>query len=84
MQNLTSTVSHEMRTPLSSVSSFIDSMMEMGDSAKDRKEAHRIMNLIKFQIRILLCFVNDLLDLRQISEGVFEKKPTVFDPNKVI
>ena len=58
--------------------------METGDTPEDRKEAIRVMCLIKFQVRMLLCFVNDLLDLRQISEGVFEMKPTVFDPNKVI
>ena len=33
---------------------------------------------------MLLCFVNDLLDLRQISEGLFEIKPNVFDPNLVL
>ena len=72
-----------MRTPLSATSNFIDVLMEM-DLGNDRRKANRIMGLIKYQIRMLLCFVNDLLDLRQISEGVFEIKPTVFDPNNVI
>ena len=29
-------------------------------------------------------FVNDLLDLRTINDGVFQQKNTVFDPNKVL
>ena len=64
MENLTSTVSHEMRTPLSAVSSFINMLLEEENDEMDRKEVKRILNLIKYQLRMLLCFVNDLLDLR--------------------
>ena len=28
-------------------------------------------------------FVNDLLDLKTINEGIFERKVTVFDPTTV-
>ena len=85
MQNLTSTVSHEMRTPLTAASSFITILMNMKMiNNKERKKAIRIMNLIKFQLHMLLCFVNDLLDLRQINEGFFQEKQTTFDPNQTI
>ena len=29
-------------------------------------------------------FVNDLLDLKTINDGVFQQKNTVFDPNKIL
>ena len=53
-----------MRTPLSAVSSFINMLLEEENDEMDRKEVKRILNLIKYQLRMLLCFVNDLLDLR--------------------
>ena len=84
MTNLTSTVSHEMRTPLTAVQTFIDNLIEMQNGPENPKLACKIMNLIKYQIHMLLCFVNDLLDLRQISENLFQVKASVFDPNLVI
>ena len=33
---------------------------------------------------LLLSYVEDLLDHRQISEGVFERKVVEFDPNQVL
>ena len=48
MENLTSTVSHEMRTPLSAVASFINLLMEMNIGPDDRRKATRVMNLIKY------------------------------------
>ena len=40
--------------------------------------------MIQFQIVLMFGFVNDLLDLRTINDGVFQQKNTVFDPNKVL
>ena len=32
----------------------------------------------------MLCFVNDLLDLKQIKNGVFQTRNSLFDPNEVL
>ena len=84
MQNITSTVSHEMRTPLGTIQQFVMLLMTLGPSAVDRKQAKHFLHLIKYQVSMLLGYVNDLLDLKQINQGVFEQNVTVFDPNKEV
>ena len=32
----------------------------------------------------MLCFVNDLLDLKQMKHGVYRRINTIFDPSEVI
>ena len=67
MQNITSTVSHEMRTPLGTIQQFVMLLMTLGPSAVDRKQAKHFLHLIKYQVSMLLGYVNDLLDLKQIN-----------------
>ena len=32
----------------------------------------------------MLCFVNDLLDLKQMKHGVYKQRNAIFDPNLVL
>ena len=67
-ENLTSTVSHEMQTPLSSIlffiaqlEIFIAKLIEMGQPAD---QAIKFLHLIKSQLMLMQTFVSDLLDMR--------------------
>ena len=83
MQNLTSTVSHEMRAPLGSIQQYLELVTRLGFRQENKKKIKHFLKLIQFQIVLMFGFVNDLLDLKTINEGVFEQKVTIFDPTNV-
>ena len=83
LENLTSTVSHEMRTPLGGIMQTVQRVCSLPDSCPPH-ERHRLLKMIFFQAELMLGFVNDLLDLKQIKHGVFKQIVTVFDPNRVM
>ena len=44
----------------------------------------KYLRLSQTQLRLLETFVDDLLDLKQLKEGVFSLTPAVFDPNHAL
>lgn len=76
MQNFTSTMSHEFRTPLGTCIMFLATLLS---SIKEQKHRH-ICHLIDSQLKFLLSLVNDVIDLRQVQDGVLTAKSVVFDP----
>ena len=49
--------------------------------AKD--ESHRqIIRMVISQINLLICLVNDILDLKMLDQNKFEAKITEFNPNE--
>ena len=83
MQNLTSTVSHEMRAPLGITQQYIELISRLKFKAENKKKFKHFLKLVMFQIVLMFGFVNDLLDLKTINEGIFEQRITVFDPKQV-
>ena len=64
LQSYTSTISHEFRTPISTVLMFLDMLLtkhELNESSK------KIINLIISQLNLLLCLVNDILVIKMIQ-----------------
>lgn len=87
LENLSSVISHEMRTPLSTSLQFIDIMESMMQKMKSNKLVIRILRftaLIKYSLSMNLSFVSDLLDMRMITEQLFEGEETLFDPEVVL
>ena len=80
-ESLTSTVSHEMRTPIGSmmffVSEIIDCLERVPNPTPDILEAIKFCKLVMSLLNFLMSFVDDLIDLRQIHDGGFllEHKP---------
>ena len=68
------TLSHEFRTPLSSSLMVLESMMqfEMQEACK------RLVLLLISQVNLLLCLVNDMLDLKMIEMGEFVSRREPF------
>ena len=82
LENLTSTVSHEMRTPLGLILQTSQRMANLV-SPMD-KNIQQLIKMVYYQSQLMLCFVNDLLDLKQMKHGVFKQVISVFDPNEVL
>lgn len=72
------TLSHEFRTPLSSSLMVLESMLsyQLQDSCR-----RQILLLIS-QINLLLCLVNDMLDLKMIELGRFVSRNEVFNASQ--
>ena len=43
-----------------------------------------VLQLIVTQLNLLLCLVNDVLDIKLIEEGKFQKKMERFEPQKLL
>ena len=84
-ENFTSTVSHEMRTPLASILYFIKLIMQYYPGGVQLDEnAFKYFKLIIAQVTLMQTFVDDLLDLRQLKDGVFSLTLIVFNASLVI
>ena len=71
------TLSHEFRTPLSSSLMVLEQLLQY--ELKD--QCRRLVLLIVSQINLLLCLVNDMLDLKMIE---MDKFVTRMEPFPVI
>ena len=76
LESYTSTISHEFRTPLSTSLMFIENML---DGVTD-PEHLSALNLITSQLNLLLCLVNDVLDIKLIAQGKYHAKMIDFNP----
>lgn len=66
-EDFLATVSHEMRTPLTSILAFVD-IWEQTNSPRNNDEK-KIMGEMKFSSQVLLSMVNNMLDLSRIEAG---------------
>ena len=67
LESYTSTISHEFRTPLSTCLSFLDILVQMDLPLG----TIQMLNMIIAQLNLLLCLVNDVLDMKLIEQGEF-------------
>lgn len=80
LESYTSTISHEFRTPLATCLTFLDSLMQMDLPPR----CIQMLKLVIAQLNMLLCLVNDVLDLKQIEAGEFEQKNANFNPLAIL
>jgi signal transduction histidine kinase len=77
-----STVSHELKTPLTIVSGFLDLMADDADELKDEHvEALAIMQKNSVRLGLL---INDVLDTSRMDAGKLRIEPTTFLANDLI
>eukprot|EP00347_Sterkiella_histriomuscorum_P016347 403353540 len=65
---ITATVSHDMRTPINSITGLIDNLEYF---IKDN-EGKKLLQVIRNSSKILLFLVNDILDFFQLKNGKFK------------
>ena len=76
LESYTATISHEFRTPISISLMFIESVL---GQIQDSEQANKL-KLVVANLNLLLSLVHDVLDLKVIESGKFERNNSVFSP----
>lgn len=74
-------VSHELRSPLTSMKGFLEAMM---DGTIPPEEHEHYISLVLSETRRMSAMVNDLLDLARIESGIITVNHELFDINELI
>ena len=77
-----STVSHELKTPLTIISGFVDLMIDDGDKS-DEQHADTL-EIIRKNATQLGSLINDVLDIARIDASGLRIEPTVFLVNELV
>ena len=80
-RNFVANVSHELRSPLTSMRGFLEAMQ---DGTIPEAEHSKYLNIVISENKRMSDMVNDLLDLARIESGQIIIKPEVFDINELI
>ncbi len=75
-RSFVSNVSHELKTPMTSISGFIDGILD-GTVAKDKQEYY--LSIVSAEIKRLSRLVVSMLNMSKIESGDFEMKPRNYD-----
>ncbi|WP_405400614.1 hybrid sensor histidine kinase/response regulator [Maribacter sp. Asnod2-G09] len=82
-EQLIATVSHDLRTPLNTISGYAN-IIEESDNQKDNKEHISHISHIKSATAYVNNLVNDLLDFSQLEAGKMVTKNSTFRVDKLI
>ena len=75
-------VSHEIKTPLTSIRGFIETLKEV--SAEDEEIRQRFLNIIDLESRRLNGLIDDLLIISEIENSNYKSVQEVIDVNRTI
>lgn len=75
-RNFVSNVSHELKTPMTSIGGFIDGIL---DGTIPKEKADYYLNIVSGEIRRLSRLVVTMLNMSKIESGSFEMKPRNYD-----
>ncbi len=78
-----STVSHELKTPLTIISGFID-LLATPDQVTDEDERRETFEIIRRNADSLDVLINDILDISRLDAGTFKLDPAAFPMNDLI
>ena len=74
-------VSHELKTPMTSIAGFIDGILD--GTIPQEKERH-YLTIVSDEVKRLSRMVRSMLNIAKIEAGEMKLKPTVFDVNEVV
>ncbi|HAZ37601.1 MAG TPA: two-component sensor histidine kinase, partial [Clostridiaceae bacterium] len=80
-KNFIANISHELRSPLTSINGFI---MGMIDGTIPQEKWTYYLNIVHDEIQRLTRLINDLLDLSRLESGEFSLQIDKFDINELI
>ena len=72
------TLSHEFRSPLGSCLMLLESLLSR---VKDKVMRDILLTIVS-QINLLLCLVNDILDIKMMAEDKFVSRMEYFNPDE--
>lgn len=74
-------VSHELKTPMTSIAGFIDGILD--GTIPPEKQRH-YLSIVSEEVKRLSRLVRSMLNIAKIEAGEMKLKPTVFDVNEVM
>jgi len=74
-------ISHELRTPMTSINGFIEGILDGTIPAEKQKD---YLNIVKDEVKRLQRLVNDLLDIARMEAGEMKMNVSSFDICEVI
>lgn len=83
-QSLKGTVCHKMITPLKTFNHLVLCVMKKMNLTPEQHTLYEMLATMYVETEFLTGYVNDLLDLRALEIGTFERLDHIFDPNKAI
>ncbi len=78
-----STVSHELKTPLTIIAGFVD-LLASPEAANDQEEMQETLSIIRRNANQLDVLINDILDISRLDAGTFKINPAPFKINELI
>lgn len=81
-EDFVANVSHELKTPLTSIKGFIETLKD--GAIEDKKVSHKFLNIIHVEVERLDCLVNDLLLLSEIESKNRDLVYEYFDVKEAI
>ncbi len=75
-RNFVSNVSHELKTPMTSIAGFIDGILD-GTIPKDKEEYY--LGIVSAEVRRLSRLVVSMLNMSKIESGDLQMKPSNYD-----
>ena len=80
-RSFVSNVSHELKTPMTSISGFIDGILDGTVSEQDRD---KYLKVVSDEVKRLSRLVTGMLNMSKIEEGKLDIKPTDFDISEML
>lgn len=80
-RSFVSNVSHELKTPMTTISGFIDGML---DGTISGKEKDKYLRIVSDEVKRLSRLVTGMLNMSKIEEGKLDIKPSCFDISEMI
>lgn len=80
-RNFIANISHELRSPMTSINGFIIGMI---DGTIPQEKWNYYLEIVSGEIKRLIRLINDLLDLARLESGEFSIQLGIFDINELI
>lgn len=80
-RSFVSNVSHELKTPMTTISGFIDGILDGTIAENDQK---KYLKVVSEEVKRLSRLVTSMLNMSKIEEGKMDIKPTDFDLSEMI
>ena len=80
-KGLIANVSHDLRTPMTTISGFVDAML---DGTIKPENQDKYLHIISDEVKRLSRLANDMVELSRFQSGTFEFHPTSFDLTEIV
>lgn len=80
-RNFVSNVSHELKTPMTTISGFVDGIL---DGTIDKENQDKYLSIVSEEVKRLSRLVTGMLNMSKIEAGKMDIKPAEFDLDEML